>query len=81
MISPRLVLRSKMMSRVTAKLLNRVRVALLALFVILFYLLPWCPFLIGAFWLDGWSRLMVFAVGAVGPFVQAIAISWFFGCD
>jgi hypothetical protein len=50
-----------------------VRCAVLILAVITFYLLPWTPFLIAAFWFTGWHKLALAAFGLAGmmgqPFV------------
>jgi hypothetical protein len=56
-----------------------VRCAVLILAVITFYLLPWTPFLIAAFWFTGWQKLALAAFGLAGMMGQPFVLIWWHG--
>jgi hypothetical protein len=51
------------------------------LFLLLFYLAPWCPFAVAAFYVSGWAKLALAVVALLGPFLQAIVIAHFWGVE
>ena len=49
--------------------------------VLAFYLVPWCPFLIAAYFASGWVKLLLAAMFCVGPMLQAVFLAAFHGSD